>query len=175
MRKLRSHLKSQLGYLKYVLRHKLYVMLECAKLGIPWQGLVHDLSKFSPEEWQAYVDKFYGSKIKTVESEKAFSEAWLHHQHCNPHHWQWWVQLKDPFTVHGSEIFPASRYTALPMPVNFIKEMLADWRAMARAFGDDSIHHWWKANEPKMILHPDTKGKLKAFMTFEELYGRSVQ
>ena len=47
-------------YLSYVLRHRWFVFIECCKLGIPWRGLVHDLSKFIPSEFIPYARYFYG-------------------------------------------------------------------------------------------------------------------
>ena len=46
-------------YLSYVLRHKLYVLRAARKLGIPWRGLVHDVSKFRPSEFIPYARYFY--------------------------------------------------------------------------------------------------------------------
>ena len=47
-------------YASYVLRHKLFVGLECFKVGLFWRGLVHDLSKLRPSEWLPYARHFYG-------------------------------------------------------------------------------------------------------------------
>lgn len=47
-------------YFKYVLRHKWYVFLACLKYGLIWRGIVHDLSKFKPDEFIAYARFFYG-------------------------------------------------------------------------------------------------------------------
>jgi hypothetical protein len=49
-------------YLKYVIRHKWYVFLECCNLGIPFRGIFHDLSKFLPDEFFPYMNHFYGYK-----------------------------------------------------------------------------------------------------------------
>ena len=172
-------IKSHLKYLKYVLRHKMFVMLECAKLGIPWQGVVHDLSKFSRHEWTDYVFKFFGPELadnvdgyyKKKARDERFGVAWLHHQHNNPHHWQYFVQIKEPFYVDGStESFNAVKYEVFPMPEWYVREMLADWRAMAHSFGDDSIYVWYKTNKPRMILHPETEKYLESLMDQEELY-----
>jgi len=46
-----------LKYLKYLLRHKWFVMLECFKEGLFWLGLTHDLSKFSPKR-----DRFFETR-----------------------------------------------------------------------------------------------------------------
>ena len=40
-----------IAHLKTVLRHRHQVMLHCIRAGIPVQGLLHDLSKFSPTEF----------------------------------------------------------------------------------------------------------------------------
>lgn len=163
--KLRS--RSDLKYLGYVLKHKAYVFVECVKLGIPWQGLTHDLSKFSKTEWEAYVRRFM-DKDESEEAKELFNTAWLHHQHMNMHHWQFWLQTSG-LDTGGRMVSPR------PMQERFIKEMLADWRAMARNFGNDSIHEWYKENEKYMILDSTTKRRLHALMSFKELYGREVQ
>jgi hypothetical protein len=84
-------------YLKYVLRHKLFVLLAGLKLHVPiLMLLAHDWDKFLPDEWFPYARTFYapdGSK-QYVESVD-FARAWMLHQHRNKHHWQnWlWVQM----------------------------------------------------------------------------------
>ena len=106
-------LSKHFKYLSYVLRHKWYVLIECCRLGIPWRGLVHDISKFLPSEWYPYVEKFYGKNPSSTSVKCKFDKAWLRHQHCNPHHWQYWLlQCDSPrseFTLQehgqGYEIF----------------------------------------------------------------------
>ena len=141
-------------YLSYVLRHKWFVFVECCKMGIPWQGLVHDLSKFSPTEWFPYVEQFYGNKPSPRDSTGAydpskiggaFDYAWLHHQH-HPHHWQWWVLRGD----HDVQ-------KVLPMPDKYRKEMLCDWRGAGRAQGKPDTKAWYLANKDKMVLHLKTR------------------
>ncbi|AOQ24571.1 hypothetical protein MTAT_19140 [Moorella thermoacetica] len=142
-------------YLSYILRHKWFVFLESCKLGIPWQGLKHDLSKFSPTEWFPYAETFYGNNASPRDSTGAydpsqvggaFDYAWLHHQHCNPHHWQWWVILGD-----------AGSQKVLPIPDRYRKEMLADWRGAGRAQRKPNTREWYLKNKDKMVLHPATR------------------
>jgi len=47
-------------YLKYIIRHKWYVGIECFKMGVYWRGITHDLSKFLPSEFIPYAKYFYG-------------------------------------------------------------------------------------------------------------------
>ena len=48
---------------KRILRHKYFVFKYCCKLGIPWQGITHDLSKFSPTEF-IVNDESYASSLQ---------------------------------------------------------------------------------------------------------------
>lgn len=76
---------------------------------------VHDISKYRDIEYEAYDDYFYGEKTKDVK--EAFNYAWLHHNHNNPHHWQYWILINDD---------PENGIEALPMSYNFIVEMICD-------------------------------------------------
>ena len=78
----------------------------------------HDESKFSKDEYDAYDAYFYGGN-RSYAVEKAFDLAWLHHQHNNPHHWQYWCLVDDDPSPHSSR--------ALDMPLEYIYEMIADW------------------------------------------------
>ena len=94
-----------LKYLEYLMKHKWYVMRECFKFGLYWQGITHDLSKFLPNEFFPYVNHFFGKQKRHVKKkqdatgyfkpagtgEREFDLARLRHQKRNPHHWQWWI------------------------------------------------------------------------------------
>jgi len=154
-------------YLKYVLRHKWYVALECFKYGLIWRGLMHDNSKFCLEEFIPYANYFYGSKdgIKkgrdktgyykpTDTGDKSFDYASLLHQKRNKHHWQWWVLPDDNGGVK-----------ILEMPKKYRIEMLCDWIGAGKAQGkfspiDDPLLEtsvWWKTNNHKMQLGQYTR------------------
>jgi len=156
-------------YLSYVIRHKWFVFLEACRLGIPWLGVIHDLSKFLPGEFIPYAKHFYGPDshhkdgshapkgIHTGRDETgyykagdtgdlAFDFAWLLHQKRNRHHWQWWVLLEDD---GGTKLFDVSdRYR---------REMLADWRGAGHALGTPDTRAWYEKNKGKMKLHPHTR------------------
>jgi hypothetical protein len=94
-------------YLKYVLRHKWFVLLAGMREGVPlWMLILHDWDKFMPDEWIPYARTFYkpdGTK-QYVESVD-FAYAWMKHQHRNKHHWQYWLWIDVP-----------SHNTAIPLP-----------------------------------------------------------
>ena len=145
----------QLKYLSYVIRHKWFVFVECCKMGIPWRGLMHDMSKFRPSEFIPYYkfhtrDKDVRDKTGYYKAsdtgDKDFDFAWFLHQKRNQHHWQWWVLPTD----HGE-------ITVFPMSDVCRKEMVCDWIGASRAQGHGrSIRHWYYKNKDKMILHPET-------------------
>ena len=50
------------GHLKTVNHHRHLVRQYCFRLGLYWQGLTHDLSKYSPVEFWAGVKYFQGDR-----------------------------------------------------------------------------------------------------------------
>ena len=156
-------------YLKYVIRHKWFVFIECCKAGIPWRGLIHDMGKLLPGEFIPYARYFYsrediirrdktGYYKPTDTGDKAFDFAWLLHQKRNRHHWQWWVLPEDDGGVK-----------VLPMPVVFRKEMVCDWKGAGKAqgkTGPGECQEWYRANKHKMQLHPDTRAYVEAEIGF---------
>jgi hypothetical protein len=105
----------------------------------------HDDSKWDEEEYEAYDNYFYGNRNGEVKD--AFDMAWLHHQHCNPHHWQYWLLQED-----GGEV------KALEMPKEYVIEMICDWWAFSWAKDNLSeIFSWYNKNKSNMVLHSSTK------------------
>ena len=106
----------------------------------------HDASKYDEEEFDAYAEYFYGGS-KTKEIEEAFDLAWLHHQNCNKHHWQYWILQKDS----GATI-------PQPMPYEYIIEMICDWWSFSWKSDDlFEIFDWYKSHKSTMKLHKDTQ------------------
>lgn len=143
--------------MSYVLKHKWYVFLECAKFGLYWQGIIHDWSKFRSSEWFPYVDFFYAEKKNSVRDETGyykpydtgdaeFDFAWFLHQKRNKHHWQYWLL---PTDEEGEKI--------IPMPDKYRKEMLADWRGAGLAQGTPNVQAWYMKHANDIRLHPKTK------------------
>lgn len=152
-------------YFRYVARHKWYVFLAGLRYGVPLrQLLVHDLSKFRPDEWGPYAEWFYGydggswhvamkhcegCRIDSERRQVAFLEAFLRHLHRNPHHWQHWVLTPDAVDR------PAR---AFAMPERYVREMVADWEGAGRAItGRVETATWYATRGPRDKLHPDTR------------------
>ena len=79
-------------------KHRFKVFKLCVKAGIPFRGLVHDLSKYSPTEFFESVKYFSGdrSPISNCKKENGYSKAWLHHKGRNKHHHEYWYDYAAP-------------------------------------------------------------------------------
>lgn len=123
------------GHLNNVLTHRRMVCKYCCRVGIPLQGLVHDLSKFDPREFIPSVRYYQGtsSPIGAERREKGYSAAWLHHKAKNKHHWEYWVEFRDD----GTEYY-------VKMPMRYLKEMLCDWLSAGKTYNRKT----WKQHYP---------------------------
>ncbi|HBK53880.1 DUF5662 family protein [Syntrophomonas wolfei] len=154
-----------LKFLSYLIRHKWFVFLECLRLGVPWRGITHDLSKFLPGEFIAYANCFYANQhcseqMEAPNSKESYMLAWLVHQKRNRHHWQWWI-------LYGEENEPY----ATAMPDQYIKEMVADWWGAGRAQGKPDIIAWYQANRNKMVLHRATRRRVEYLLLHYRITG----
>lgn len=143
-------MKLLLDYLLYVIKHKWYVFLECYKLGIPWLGIIHDLSRFYPDEFLAYAASApYNRENKPADIAVAFEYAWNNHQHRNKHHFEYWIHFDYHF--HQKRL--------LLIPDKYRREMLADWRGAARAHDGKTgtPTDWYLRNRDVIQLHPETR------------------
>lgn len=112
------------GHLKTVLTHKWWVLYYAIQAGIPWQGFMHDWSKFHPIEFFEGV-KYYNGKrspIEVCKEQNGISLAWLHHKGRNPHHYEYWIDYLD---IGGRPH---------EIPHKYVKELICDWLAAGRTY-----------------------------------------
>ena len=128
-----------------VLTHKYYVMIYCFKAGLYFQGIVHDLSKFSPTEFFESVKYYQGTRspINACKEDKGYSNAWLHHKGRNKHHHEYWQDDFDKGVTH------------LEMPFKYALEMVCDFLGANHAYcGKDfsflTLLDWWE-NRKKVL------------------------
>lgn len=126
----------------------------------------HDKSKYDDEEYFAYCEYFYGNEKDSKEVLEDFDYAWLHHQHNNPHHWQYWLLREDD-----------GHNKALEMPYEYIVEMICDWWSFSWKKGDlFEIFNWFDNNTEKILLHENSRKTVDDIMSkiktkLEELDG----
>ena len=151
---------SCLHHFVYLMKHKWYVFFECCRLGMFWQGLIHDWSKFRPDEFVPYSLYFFGRRQELMSAtegyfhetcnDTAFDVAWLKHQHRNPHHWQYWVQFELGAT--------GNRMTLHRMPDKYVREMVCDWIGANKAQGfDGNVRKWFERNRGRMLLDKESE------------------
>ena len=128
-------MKNLINHLKTVHKHRKYVRKACFKMGLFWQGLTHDLSKYSIIELS--MCKYYtgkGSPHQVAREILGYSPSWIHHYHMNRHHFQfWWDEDED------GKIIP------MKMPYKYLVESFCDMLGASKAYNPDS----WK---PQMLL-----------------------
>ncbi|MCR5546205.1 MAG: DUF5662 family protein [Lachnospiraceae bacterium] len=149
------------GHLKTINHHKKLVMEHCFKLGLYKQGLLHDLSKYSPTEFFVGVKYFQGDRSPNNAEREAtgVSMAWLHHKGRNKHHLEYWIDytLDEDSPMGGME-----------MPVNYVVEMFADRIAASKTYQkenyrDQSPLEYYNKSVNHYMIHPNT-AKLLHFM-----------
>ena len=81
-----------------VTRHRFLVTVGFFRMGLYRQGLIHDLSKFSFDEFWSSVKYYQGSRspLNAQREDVGYSEAWLHHKGRNKHHCEYWFDKKIP-------------------------------------------------------------------------------
>ena len=107
------------NYFKLICIHKWYVFIECFKQGIVWQGITHDLSKFTPSEFVASARYYNG-----CDNEEEYQKACLHHKGRNKHHWEYWVDWD----------YKTGEYKLIDIPFKYLKEMYADMVGASKAY-----------------------------------------
>ena len=116
--------KNVFKHLCLICRHKREVFRLCCRAGIPLQGLLHDLSKFTPSEFFESVKYYNGQRSPLAVSREinGYSKAWLHHKGRNKHHWEYWI---DGYHTGG--------YGCL-MPYKYACEMICDMIAASKVY-----------------------------------------
>ena len=149
-------------HLKTVTHHRRLVRNGCFQVGLYWQGLTHDLSKFSPTEFGVGAKLYQGTRSPNAAERdlKGYSEAWMHHKGRNRHHWEYWTDLQ-PKT---------RRYESVPMPRKYLVEMVMDRRAacmtyQGKNYTPGSALTYFEGSMEKDLMHPDTNRQLRFLLT----------
>lgn len=160
------------GHFRTITRHRHKVIRHCAKAGIFWQGLFHDLSKYSPAEFfvgaRLYTDGTRSPNERERET-NGFSLAWMHHKGRNKHHFEYWTDY-DPVTKCMRPV---------PMPDKYIIEMACDRIAaskiyMKENYDDTKPLAYFMKGKATRSIHPDTSEKLEYILQMLAEQGEAV-
>lgn len=157
-------------HFKTITYHKYLVMQGCFKVGLYWQGIFHDMSKYSPSEFWVGAKYYQGNRSPNNAEREAigYSSSWLHHKGRNKHHYEYWIDYSTKDIVGG--MAPA------PMPAKYVVEMLMDRIAACKVYnGKDytstSPWEYYKSGREKAPLHPKTKRLLEKLLLMLAEYG----
>lgn len=158
-----SKLKNGWNHFRTITRHKREVMKNCFRVGLYRQGILHDLSKYSPAEFRTGVMYYQGTRSPNAaeKEEKGYSPAWLHHKGRNKHHFEYWTDVstrEDNWKPMG-----------IKMPVRYFVEMVMDRIAASRIYmgdryTDGSPYAYFIRSRDYMIMHPETKAMLETVL-----------
>jgi len=142
--------------------HRMRVMQGCFRVGLYWQGLTHDLSKYSPTEFWRGAKYYQGNRSPNAEEreEKGYSEAWMHHKGRNRHHYEYWSDLNTK----------TRRYAPVQMPRRYLVEMVMDRRAACKTYQGKgycrgSELEYLERSKEHLEMHPETLRQLEYILT----------
>jgi hypothetical protein len=144
-------------HLKTITRHRLIVTAGCFRVGLYWQGLTHDLSKYTPTEFWAGAKYYQGVRSpNTAErQDKGYSEAWMHHKGRNRHHYEYWTDMN----------LQTRCYEPVEMPRKYLAEQIMDRRAacivyQGKDYTDASPYHYFMSSRERELMHPENRKQL---------------
>ena len=147
---------------KTVTTHRWIVMKGCFAMGLFWQGLTHDLSKYSPTEFRNGVRHYQGTRSPNARERelKGYSEAWMHHKGRNRHHYEYWTDMSRE----------TGRYESVPMPRRYLAEMVADRVAACKVYEGEkytsgSALAYLERSREKNLMNPKTRQELAYLLT----------
>lgn len=162
-------LKNGWNHFKTITEHRWVVMQECFKVGLYKQGILHDLSKYTPEEFCTGVLYFQGDRSPNAAEKEAvgYSPAWLHHKGRNKHHYEYWIDL----TADRSK-----GLQGMKMPVQYVVEMFMDRLAASKIYAkksytDSNALDYYKKTRKFMTIHPDSRKLLERLLIMNSKYG----
>ncbi|MBE6583426.1 MAG: catalase [Ruminococcaceae bacterium] len=144
-----------------ITKHRHRVIAHCFRAGIGWQGLFHDLSKYSPAEFISGAKYYLGNRSPNEKERELFgySLAWMHHKGRNKHHFEYWVDLN----------MQTHRYEPVPMPLRYITEMFCDRVAASKIYQgdkytDSSALNYYLHGNARAKMHPNTADTLEEWL-----------
>lgn len=157
------------NHFKTITKHRHEVIRNCKKAGILWQGLFHDLSKYSFAEFIQGAKYFQGDRSPNDMERrvKGYSSAWMHHKGRNKHHFEYWMDYNRE----------TRQYESVKMPVKYVKEMFCDRVAASRIYqgknySDEYPLEYFLRGKDKRIIHKETSDILEKMLTILKEEGR---
>ena len=150
------------GHLHTINTHKIMVMKHCFKVGLYKQGLLHDLSKYTPTEFIPGVIYYQGYRSPNAAQREVegSSTAWLHHKGRNKHHYEYWIDYPADKTMGLS---------GMKMPVKYVVEMFCDRVAASKIYHKENYTNstsleYYKLGHHRYVIHPESDALLRKLL-----------
>lgn len=163
------------GHLRTINEHRRAVLKGCFRLGLFWQGLTHDLSKYSPSEFFVGVKYYQGyrSPNNAEREKKGYSDAWLHHKGRNKHHYEYWVDYCSRPANNEGVMVPVE------MPPRYLAEMYADRVAASKIYNKDKYNdsfplEYFLKGMGRNLINEETSRDLEILLRMLALKGEKV-
>ena len=145
-----------------ITRHRNLVRKHCFQIGLYWQGLTHDLSNYSPEEFWTGVRYYQGNRSPNAAERETvgYSRAWLHHKGRNKHHYEYWIDISN----HKEEGLVGNK-----MPLRYVAEMVCDRIAACevykgKAYTSAAPLEYYEYTKNYITIHPQTRALLEKLL-----------
>ena len=145
-----------------ITRHRNLVRKHCFQIGLYWQGLTHDLSKYSPEEFWTGVRYYQGNRSPNAAERETvgYSRAWLHHKGRNKHHYEYCIDISN----HKEEGLVGNK-----MPLRYVAEMVCDRIAACevykgKAYTSAAPLEYYEYTKNYITIHPRTRALLEKLL-----------
>lgn len=154
-----------LGHFKTITSHKIRVMKGCFKIGLYKQGLLHDLSKYSPSEFWIGCRYYEGNRSPNngERENSGYSSSWLHHKGRNRHHFEYWIDYS--LSKDGGPL------AGVKMPRQYVAEMVIDRIAASQTYNGtayrdtDPLGYYLRGKDYlKGIIHEETAEELEKLL-----------
>ncbi len=158
------------GHFKVVTEHRFIVMKYCFKAGMIWQGLTHDLSKYSWVEFSEGCKYWQGNRSPNTRSKEVngVSYAWLHHKGRNKHHYEYWIDydLKSERFLGG-----------MRMPRKYVAEMVFDRISACRVYlgknytQSSAYEYYYRTKDRLWFVEEETRRDLEKLLLMTAEHG----
>ncbi|MBR0209585.1 MAG: catalase [Firmicutes bacterium] len=173
-------------HFKTITRHRREVRRLCFKIGLYRQGLTHDLSKYSPQEFLPGCRYYQGFRSPNDQERQqtGCSRSWMHHKGRNRHHFEYWIdypsqEQRDYVKNGGTRMGLSDRFQAVEMPLEYVAEMFCDRVAACKVYKGDAYTQkdplaYQEKMRPHVFMHPETEKLITQMLTVLSMEGEDA-
>ena len=165
------NIQSVIRHFHTITKHRHAVIRHCFAAGIGWQGLFHDLSKYSPTEFWRGARFYVGTRSPNELERQAYgySLAWMHHKGRNRHHFEYWTDYNPV----------ERRVVPVKMPLRYVIEMCCDRIAASKIYQGENYKdshplEYFQHGKTHRSIHPETSDLCDKLLTVRAEHGEAA-